>query len=135
MKRLLLMSLALISAPAAAQTVLSAEGDWSQVPEIRPQGTHRMGFKTMDEIEALAKSGQCSVPGLTRRRIDLTVPFVVEFNPKGEVQTVVVRKLGCERLESIMGGAILQLAQAGEYRSTGQNQAGWYQSELSFTLQ
>jgi hypothetical protein len=135
MKRLLMMSLLLMSAPAAAQTVLSAGGDWSGVPEIRPRGEHRMSFASMDSIEELAKSGECSLPGLGRKQIKLSVPFVLEFTPEGRVKTVVVRELGCDRLESIMGGVIMQLARAGEYRPTGENQLGWYRSELSFSLQ
>lgn len=136
MKRLLMMSLLLISAPAiAAETIMAASGDWSQVPEIQARGVHRMGGTAIDEIEKLAKSGECAVPGLTRKRIDLTVPFVLEFSPGGDVETVVVRKLGCDRLESIMGGVILQLAKAGEYRPTGENELGWYRSEISFSVQ
>ena len=135
MKRLAIIALALTAAPAAAQSVSSAAGDWSQVPEIRARGQHRMSSEAMDRVEELAKSGECSVPGLRREHIELTVPFVLEFDPGGEVQRVVVRKLGCERLESIMGGVILQLARAGEYRPSGENQLGWYRSELSFSLQ
>jgi hypothetical protein len=135
MKRLLMIALLMTAAPAAAQTITSAGGDWSQVPEIRARGLHRMSSESMDRIEELAKSGECSVPGLDRNRIDLTVPFVLEFAPGGELQKVVVRKLGCEQLESIMGGVILQLARAGEYKPTGENHLGWYRSELSFSLQ
>jgi hypothetical protein len=135
MKRLLMIAMALTAAPAAAQSVSSAGGDWSRVPEIRALGMHRMSAESMDMIEELAKSGECAVPGLSKRKIDLTVPFVLEFKPSGEVQQVVVRKLGCDKLESIMGGVILQLARAGEYRPTGENELGWYRSELSFSLQ
>ena len=135
MKRLLLMSLAMFSVPAGAQTLLSAAGDWSNVPEIRARGIYRMDGKAVEKIEEVAKSGECSVPGLGPRRIDLTVPFMIEFTPQGDIQTVVVRKLGCGSLESVMGSLVLQLARAGEYRPTGENQLGWYRSELSFTVQ
>jgi hypothetical protein len=135
MKRLLMIALLLMSAPAAAQTVLADGGDWSGVPEIQPRGEHRMSFASMNRIEELAKSGECTVSGLGRRQIDLSVPFILEFTPEGQVKTVVVRELGCDRLESIMGGVIIQLARAGEYKPTGENRLGWYRSELSFRLQ
>lgn len=135
MKHLLVLAMVLAGTAANAQTVESAVGDWRNIPRIQSGGVHRMSFDWMDKVEALAKSRECSVPGLHPKKIDLKVPFLLNFSPDGALQRVVVRKLGCEQLETLVGGAILQLARAGEYRPTGENQVGWYQSEYSFVLQ
>ena len=134
MKHLLISTMLLAGTAAHAQTVETAVGDWAGIPHIEAQGIHRMGFDWMDKMEALAKTRECEVQGFWAKKIDLTVPFMLNFSPDGTLQRVVVRKLGCEKLESLVGGAIMQLAQAGEYRPTGQNKMGWYRSEYSFVL-
>lgn len=135
MKHLLVGAMIMAGTAANAQTVETAVGDWRNIPRIEAQGVHRMGFDWMDKMEALAKSRECEMPGLYPRKIDLTVPFMLNFGKDGTIQRVVVRKLGCEKLETLVGGAILQLAQAGEYRPSGANAGGWYRSEYSFVLQ
>ena len=134
MKHLLALALLVAAVPAGAQRVEVAGGDWSNVPAITAQGLQRISTKSVDKIEELAKSGQCDVPGLTRRRMDLTVPFMLQFSSDGTLQHVVVRRLGCKQLESLMAGVVTELARAGEYKPTGENQLGWYRSELALSL-
>lgn len=135
MKLVLIATMLLAGTAASAQTVESAVGDWGNIPRIKAQGVHRMGFDWMDKMEALAKTRECEVQGFWPKKIDLRVPFMLNFGKDGTVQRVVVRKLGCEKLETLVGGAILQLAQAGEYRPSGANPGGWYRSEYDFVLQ
>jgi hypothetical protein len=119
--------------PATAQSLQSAEGDWSSVPRLKFSDVQLLGVDTIVHLQKLVTSGQCQLPGVSRRKVDMTVPFLVRFAPSGKVQDVVVRKLGCPRAESILASAILELVKAGTFKGTGENMTGWYQSELSFS--
>ena len=133
MKHLLIAATAMIMASSAqAQIVQVGQGDWSSVPAIQARGQLRLGDTMLARLHDLGAQQVCNVRGLSRRLVDLTVPFVIRFTPQGEVEQIVVRNTGCPQLESIVAGAVLQMARAGEYRPTGENLERWYRSELSF---
>ena len=127
--------LTLAASPAAAQIVESADGTWESLPLIAARGDYNMGPGAIDRIQRLAHDRTCNVPGLGPRRIDLTIPIALQFDSAGALQRIVVRRMGCPQLDSVMGGVALDLARRGEYRPTGENQTGWYRSEISFTVQ
>lgn len=117
---------------ANAQSVEVGEGDWSEVPVIAARGVMRMTSDIVDRLHTIAKETRCDVQGFKPRRIDLSVPFVIRFTPGGAVERIVLRDLKCPQLETTLGAVVLQMAKAGEYRPTGENQERWYRSELSF---
>ena len=125
-------SLLAASASAGAQSVEVASGNWSNIPVAPTRGALRMTSDIMDRMHALAASSPCEVRGFTRTRIDLTVPILIRFTPEGAVERVVVQRLGCPQLERMLGTIAVQMARAGEYQPTGENEERWYRSELSF---
>lgn len=133
MRNLLLLGLALLAAPSAAQQVEVAEGNWSAIPEVRSAGHGRMSDRALDSAAALLGRGGACATGTSR--IDMTVPFLLEFDPDGKgVRRVVVRRSGCAELEKLIGGVVLTLAKQGEYRPTGENMAHWYRGQISFAI-
>ena len=134
MKHFLIMAaVACGSFAASAQSVEVAAGDWTDIPEIRAAGIQQMSVEAVDEAEQLLSKGGPCAQGESRR-IDMTVPFMIEFGPNRSVKRIIVRRLGCPQLETLMGGVVKQLALAGEYKPTGENQANWYRSQISFSL-
>ena len=135
MKRfLILAALAFGSFPASAQSVEVGSGDWSDIPPIRAAGIQRMSVEAVEQAERLlSKGGACAQGEI--RSIDIEVPFLIEFGANRSVKRIVVKRIGCPQLEVLMGGVVKQLALAGEYKPTGENQANWYRSEISFSLQ
>lgn len=133
MKRMMLGLGLLIAAggTASAQSLEVAQGDWSEVPAIRAKGEARVTAGLVERLHTLAGESDCKVPGFERRRINLTVPFVIRFTPQGGVERIVLRGMGCPQLESLLGTVVLRMAQAGEFRPTGENQERWYRSELA----
>ena len=79
----------------------------------------------------LGKGGVCET---SSKPISLRVPFLLEFGTDKSVKRIVVRRLRCEQLESLMGGVVKQLVSWGEYEPTGENLANWYRSEISFEI-
>ena len=127
-------ALMMAAAPLAAQPVSVAGGNWDNIPAIDAKGDYQISTDTMERLATLAEEKVCDVPGFKRNRINLTVPFLVQFDAQKTVQRVVVARLGCTQLEQLLGGAALQLSKMGEYAPTGENQTGWYRSELSLSL-
>lgn len=137
MKRMMLgLSLFLAaSGTAQGQSVEIGTGDWSEVPAIQPRGNMHVTARIMDRLHRIAAESRCTVQGFTRRRIAMTVPFVIRFTPQGAVERIILRDLSCPQLESVLGAVLLQMAHAGAYRPTGENRERWYRSELSFQSQ
>jgi hypothetical protein len=132
MKHLFVLGLsALIASPALGSPVSVAGGDWSNIPLARTAGLHRVSTEVIAQIEAAAL-GECRLPGQSKRRVELTIPFIIQFSPTGDVEQVVVQRLNCPTIEQAAGGAILTMAQKGEYQPTGENQERWYRGQISF---
>jgi hypothetical protein len=134
MKKLLLGALlAAMAVPASAQKVEVAEGDWSKLPLLKSSRQIGLSSDVVDKIHGLVISGQCKIPNVSKRRIDMTVPFLVRFDANGGVEHVVVRKLGCDKAEGILAAVVLDWAKYGMIRSTAVDGEGWYRSEISFS--
>jgi hypothetical protein len=47
---------------------------------------------------------------------------------------VILPKLDCPEAESVAGGTVLEMIQAGDYAPTGKSVNGWYQGTLGFSF-
>ena len=94
--------LAGLAVPSVAQTVQSAEGDWSSLPPLKFGDLDSISAQVPEAMQKLVASGKCQLRGVSGRGVDMSVPFLVRFSPTGEVQDVVVRKLGCSKAEAIL---------------------------------
>lgn len=131
---LLATSAALLSQAALAQTVEVAEGDWSDIPAAAlADGPAFISDQSMTRIDKLLAAGKCPSVG-NRKRADLNVPILVQFDRGDQVQKIVVRRIGCPEVEAIVGGIAAGRAKQGYYRSNGKNQTGWYRSEISYSF-
>ena len=131
---LLTVSAALLSQAAVAQSVEVAEGNWSDIPFANKANIPEfISEKSMNNIDRLVGNGKCDVAG-NRKRIDLKVPFIMQFDNRGVAQRVVLQRLGCPEVESVVAGIVLGRLKQGFYKPTGSNGAGWYRSEISYSL-
>jgi len=131
-----LLALPLLAALAAASTppvpVQTADGDWSKLPRLEQRGYDHLDTKVMARLHEIASQGQCSLPGYSGRRLDLRLSFAAQFDPDGTLRRVVLPKLNCAEAEGIIGGALLEMMEGGDYRPTGKNPDGWYRGNFSF---
>jgi hypothetical protein len=127
-------SVALLAQPALAQSVEVAEGDWSGIPVAASiDGPEWMSAASMDRIDKLVAAGKCPRAG-NKRRINLNVPFLMQFDGGGVAQRIVVQRLGCPELETVLSGIIRGRLLQGFYKPTGKNEAGWYRSQITYSL-
>jgi hypothetical protein len=123
-------ALALTGTAVSAQSVEVAAGDWSTIPMVAKAKPIRMADRTMSQIDDLLKAKKCTRFG-TGKRVRIDVPFLVQFSGNA-VQRIVVRRIDCPELESLIGGTLVSHAQEGLIKPTGENGTGWYQSNFNY---
>ena len=107
--------------------------DWSRMPALETVERLLPTPAMVGDVEKMLVSGQCRLKGQNARRFDITVPYAVLVEPDGSARHVVVAETGCAPLESYVGVVVLTLAEAGDFRPSGQATARWYASKLNFT--
>jgi hypothetical protein len=126
--------LAAMSMPAAAVTVETAAGDWSNLPKLSQRGYNHLNEKMQAKLFEIAQSNHCPSVALKQGRLDFNITFATQYAPDGTLQRIVLPKLDCAEAESVMGGTLLEMLQAGDYAPTGKSPAGWYRGGLAFSF-
>ena len=132
MKYLVTAVLLFAAAPAAAQTIETASGDWSNIPVMRQQVGASVDSDAVAAIAEMVDRGECTIPGQRRGNLDMNVPFLVQFKADGSIDRVVVHSLGCARAEGLLAGAVLRLMQRGAFEPAGGRREGWFRGEVGF---
>ena len=133
MKHLLAMALLLAPVPAASATrVEVADGNWSYLPPMKQRNSDHLNNDALARINEIVHDRQCTFPGQKGPHYDVTVSFAAHFAPDGSLDRLVMNRLNCPEVEGLVGGVLLEMIQAGDYRPTGVNANGWYRGELSF---
>lgn len=132
MKHLWAAALLFAAAPAAAQTIETASGDWRNIPEMRAQAGAAVDADAVQAISEMVDRGECTIPGQRRGNLDMTVPFLVQFDPQGAIQRLVIHPLGCARAEGLLAGAVLRLVQDGSFAPIGGRREGWFRGQVGF---
>jgi hypothetical protein len=136
MKSLYAFPLLLAAATLAAATpvVETANGDWSRLPQLSQRGYEHLSEKMQAKLYEIAGSHQCPSFALNNDRLDFRMAFATQYAPDGSLARVVLPKLDCAEAESVVGGTLLEMLQAGDYAPTGKSPAGWYQGTLGFSF-
>jgi hypothetical protein len=137
MKRFLApaLSLVLIAASAPPVTVETAGGDWSKLPLLNQVSSDHLSGGRMARLHDIVKRHQCQIGDYVGTRLDFGVSFAAKFDPDGTLRQIVIPKLNCPEAEGIVGGALLEMIQARDYRPTGANPDGWYRGNFSFAFE
>ena len=133
MKHLWATALLLAAAPAAAQTVETATGDWSNIPQMQHQVGATIDADVITAIAELIDRAECTIPGQRRGRLDMSVPFLAQFKADGSLDRLVVHSVGCARAEGLLAGELLRLVQSGAFAPAGERREGWFRGEVSFS--
>ena len=123
-------ALLLASPQAAAPEVEVATGDWSAIPWMTNRSVSIIGEEALESIHRSFARGECTLAGQSKKRLDLKLPFLVEFGEAGEVKRLVLRKIGCPSVERMLASVVLEQVRTGEYRPPRGEGRGWYRSEV-----
>jgi hypothetical protein len=110
-----------------------ASGDWSNIPEMRSRQGVTVSADTVGAIAEMVDRGECTIAGQRRGRLNMNVPFLVQFKADGSIDRLVIHAVGCSRAEGVLGGAILRLVQSGDYAPVGPHREGWFRGEVGFS--
>ena len=127
------IALSLLAIPLDAQNVSSGEGDWSGIPELSKNRIVELSSGAQNMVEKVVAQGKCKAVG-SKNRVNLALPFLVEFAPDNTVASIMVKRIGCPEVESIAASTALIAARAGQIAPNGDNAAGWYRGEVSYIL-
>jgi hypothetical protein len=133
MKHLWTAALLLMAAPAGAQTVETATGDWRNIPPMQHQMGAGLNPGVIAAIAGMVDEGECTIPGQRRGRLELTVPFLVQFKADGSIDRLILHALGCPRAEGLIASELLGLIQSGGFSPADGPRAGWFRSEVGFS--
>jgi len=135
----LLVNFALLLAAAAGSptqvSVETAVGDWSSLPSLEERVNEHLNTKAMARLHAIARQGECRLPGYAKGNLVMRLSFAVQYDPAGSLQRILIPKLDCPEAEGIIGGTLLSMMKGGDYRPTGKSPEGWYQGQLNFTFE
>ena len=126
--------LASVAESPGAVTVETANGDWSALPSLEQRVSDHLDTRAMARLHAIAKAGECSLPGYAKGQLVMRLSFAAQFDPAGSLQRIILPKLNCPEAEGIIGGALLKMVSGGDYRPTGKSPEGWYRGQLNFTM-
>jgi hypothetical protein len=129
-----LLLAAVSTSAAAAVSVETASGDWSNLPQLSQRGSNHLNEKMQARLFEIAESKQCPSFQLKGDRLDLQVSFAAQYARDGSLSRLVMPKIECAEAESIIGGALLEMTQGGDYAPSGNSPAGWYQGALTFSF-
>ena len=125
---------AAISTSAPAVTVETAGGDWSKLPQLSQRGYEHLSEKMQAKLYEIAESKACPAFGLDQGRLNFRMGFATQYGADGTLSRLIMPSLGCPEAQSVAGGAILEMIQAGDYAPSGQSRNGWYQGTLGFSF-
>jgi hypothetical protein len=125
---------AAISVPALAVTVETANGDWSNLPRLSQRGYQHLNEKMQAKLFEIAQSQHCPSFQLKQGRLDFNLTFATQYAPDGTLQRIVMPQLNCAEAEGIVGGALLEMMQGGDFAPDGKSPAGWYKGGLLFSF-
>ena len=131
---ILSLLLAAVSVPAAAVTVERATGDWSKLPTLSQRGYDHLSQKMQAKLFEIAESKKCPGFVLNQGRLDFRISFAAQYASDGSLERLVIPQLNCAEAESVAGGTVLEMLEAGDYAPKAKSAKGWYQGELGFSF-
>ena len=131
MKHILAAVVFLAAAPAAAQTIETATGDWRNIPRLQQAGSS-IDPETVSAIVEMAENGECTLTSRRGRNLDVDVAFLVQYNAQGSIDRLVLEPLGCTRADGVLAGAVLRLLRNGGFAPEGGRREGWFRGQVGF---
>lgn len=84
-------------------------------------------------VEQVLGDKRCTIDGQTKARFNIVVPYAVLMDPAGKPEKVVVKDIGCEPIERLVGEIGSELSNAGDFKVAHSSGTRWYVSEAYFT--
>jgi hypothetical protein len=121
--------------PVAADVQIDiGRADWTHFPQLHPEPRDLPLGEMLVRMERILRNRECTLPGQTVRRFDVTVPWLIQVEPDGRVSRVVIADVGCRPLETYVADLIVNLAHRGDIRAPAAPEQRVYASDFNFNL-
>lgn len=129
---MLMIPLAALAVPAAAQQVSTGTTEWDKLPAAKI-GVDDIDYSRLVRWAAQElKDPACRGKGMRPDRFDFDEPYAVLVQPNGAVTRIIVREMGCPGLNTVVGSTLADMAKRGKFRPTGETTPLWYGGRLAF---
>ncbi len=130
----MILALALLAAtPTTYAPLFVGRFDPADFPDAQKIERRMPHADLNNRIEKILGEKRCSLAGQTKTRFDIVVPYAVLMDAAGKPEKVVVKELGCEPIERLVGEIGSELANAGDFQLTHTAGKRWYVTEAYFT--
>lgn len=75
---------------------------------------------------------ECKLPGQSKIKYNITIPYAVLLDPAGKAKKVVVKDISCPSLEKLVGQVGSELSRLGDFRIAHSEGDRWYVSDVYF---
>jgi hypothetical protein len=86
----------------------------------------------VQRVDTIIAAKQCTLPGQTKDRYDIVVPYAVMMGANETESRIVVKDMSCPPIETLVGEVANALVKAGDFRKNPFGGERWYVSELAF---
>lgn len=78
-------------------------------------------------------ANECKLPGQTKTKFNITIPYAVLLDNSGQAKKVVVKDISCPSMEKLVGQIGSQLATHGDFKVAHSEGERWYVSDVYFS--
>jgi hypothetical protein len=128
----MLTALLLLAAPTTYAPLFVGRFDPADFPNAQKIERRMPHADLNSRVEKILSQRRCKLDGQTKARFDIVVPYAVLMDPEGKPEKVVVKDIGCEPIERLVGEIGSELANAGDFKVAHNSGRRWYVSEAYF---
>lgn len=129
----MIAALLLLAAPTTYAPLFVGRFDPADFPDAQKVDRRMPHADLNHRIEKILSEKRCTIEGQTKTRYDIVIPYAVLMDLSGKPEKVVVKDIGCEPIERLVGEIGSELANAGDFKMAHSTGKRWYVSEAYFT--
>jgi hypothetical protein len=128
----MLLSLLLAASSPTYAPIFVGRFDPADFPNAQ-KVERRMPHAAMNSRVEDILANDCKLPGQSKIKYNITVPYAVLLDPAGKAQKVVVKDISCPSMEKLVGQIGSQLATHGDFKVVHSEGERWYVSDVYFS--
>jgi hypothetical protein len=123
---------ALLLLAASSIPIEVGKFDATKFPDAKKVERRMPQADLVRRVDTILGEKACALPGQSKDKYDIVVPYAVLIQPSGAPSKIVVKDIGCAPIETLVGQIASELAKAGDFRPGHSDTERWYVSEADF---
>lgn len=127
----MLLSLLLATSSPTYAPIFVGRFDPADFPNAQ-KVERQMPHAELDHRVEKILSDECKLPGQSKIKYNITIPYAVLLDPAGKAKKVVVKDISCPSLEKLVGQVGSELSRLGDFKIAHSEGERWYVSDVYF---